>query len=143
DVEGALWQSGQIDESRIRDKSPLEMAEECERIVVAVDPAGTSLKRSDETGIIVIGLLDKEVYVLEDASGKYSPDEWARKALGLKEKYQADNLVAENNYGGEMVESTLNKVDDTAPRPKIVNSRRGKFIRAEPVHALYEQGRVH
>lgn len=143
DVEGALWQSEQIDASRIRDKSALEMAEECERIVVSVDPAGTTLKRSDETGIIVIGLLDKELYVLEDASGKYSPDEWARKALGLREKYQADNIVAENNYGGEMVESTLNKVDDTAPRPKIVNSRRGKFIRAEPVHAMYEQGRVH
>lgn len=148
DVEGALWYHDLIDLHRakrpngdpIRDAQ--EIAKVCERVIVAIDPAGTSLKRSDETGIIVMGLLAGEVYILHDASGQYTPVGWANQAAAMYEMYGADKVIAENNYGGEMVRSTLNNADIHLP-VNLVNSRRGKFIRAEPVHALYEQGKAH
>ncbi len=142
DVEGALWNTELIDRYRLKDESPLKVALEMTRIVIAVDPAGTSLKRSDETGIMVMGVVDNEIFLLEDASGKYTPNEWARKVDALREKYQADAVVAENNYGGEMVASVLENAG-LPLKPIMVNSRRGKLIRAEPVHTVYERGRFH
>ncbi len=73
--------------------------------------------------------------VLEDLSGVYTPKEWARKAIGAYHKYKADRIIAETNYGGDMVESTLRSVDDTIPFGKVTASR-GKVVRAEPVSAL-------
>jgi phage terminase large subunit-like protein len=143
DVEGALWNGEMIDAHREKyEGSIYDFALSMEKVVIAIDPAGTSTQRSDETGIIVVGALGDQGYVLADHSGKYKPAEWARKAVSLYDLFKADAIVVENNYGGEMVRSTLENISE-APRIREVNSRRGKFIRAEPIVALYEQGRVH
>jgi len=129
------------------------------RIVVAVDPAITSGDDSDETGIIVVAegphieLPDagatcqlanckKHGYVLDDVSGKYTPDGWANIVTEVFHKWKADRIVAEGNQGGDMVESVMRTVFPGAPF-KRVHARQGKRTRAEPVAALYEQGRVH
>lgn len=133
----ALWQRGRIDELR-RDRAP-----ECTRIVVAVDPAITSDEDSDETGIVAEGLgVDGHGYVLEDASQRGTPDAWARAAVGLYHAHQADVIVAEANQGGEMVRHVIHTVDPNA-HVKLVHASRGKLTRAEPIAALYEQGRYH
>lgn len=140
DVEGALWQYEYL-ENRILDKGPREMALEMDRIVVAVDPAGTHRKRSDETGIVVVGAKGEDFYVLADYSGKYSPAGWAGRAVAALHEFGADSIVAEVNYGGDMVRSTLENADEDV-RIVEVTSRRGKVIRADPIVALYEKGRV-
>jgi hypothetical protein len=112
------------------------------RIVVAIDPAGSSNKNSDETGIIVAGVDRAGIgYILADLSGKYSPEAWARKAVGAYKGWRADWIIAEKNYGGDMVASTIKSVDPYV-RVKLVIASRGKAIRAEPVASYYEQGRV-
>jgi phage terminase large subunit-like protein len=136
DVEGALWT-----QQMIQDALTLHLPERFDRIVVAVDPAGTSKERSDETGIVVLGRYEDLVYVLADHSGKYTPDGWAQKVATVYDLFSADVVVAENNYGGEMVTSTLRNARKFM-RIQEVNSRRGKLIRAEPVVALYEQHRI-
>jgi len=141
DVEGALWSGELLDETRRREVPALV------RTVVAVDPAGTSAKRSDITGIVVCGKgADGHLYALADYSGQYTPREWALAALRALEDWDADCIVAETNYGGEMVLSNVRhnvELGAVVPRLKAVNSRRGKFIRAEPVFALFEQDRAH
>jgi phage terminase large subunit-like protein len=142
DVEGALWNNDMIEFARVREVSTVEM----DRLVVAIDPAGTATSRSDETGIIVVGSKGSEFYILEDASGKYSPNGWAQRALGLVDKWTADYIVAEKNYGGNMVRSVLEsemKERAESVRVETVTSRRGKAIRADPIVALYEKQRVH
>ena len=135
DVEGALWNWDII--RWCADHPPLQ------RIVVAVDPAGTANKKSDETGIVVVGIgFNKKLYVLADYTGKYSPAEWATKANAAYEEFSADAIVAEKNYGGEMVKHTLESSGYTGARILLVTSRRGKELRAEPIVALYEKGRV-
>ena len=138
DVPGALWHLERIEELRVS-RAP----ERLERVVVAVDPAVTFGPDSDETGLIVVGLgADGAGYVLDDASGRYPPEEWARKAIQLYRRYSADRIVAETNQGGDLVEKTLRSVDPSIPF-RGVHASRGKMTRAEPVSALYEQGRVH
>jgi phage terminase large subunit-like protein len=130
-----------IESNRVR-----EVPEDLERILVSIDPAGTNTRRSDETGIIVLGSVGPDFYVLEDASGHYSPNGWAQRALGLVDKWNADEIIAEKNYGGEMVRATLTAaMDERQETVRIVDvtSRRGKTIRADPVVAQYEKGRVH
>lgn len=137
DVEGALWSYEYFDDYRVEDAPyPLD------RIVVAVDPAGTNRKKSDETGIVIVGVLGADFYVLADWSGKYSPKGWAERVMTAYREFEADAVVVETNYGGDMVRSTLESVDES-PRIVEVNSRRGKVIRADPVVALYEKERVH
>ena len=138
DVPGALWHLERIEELRARvAPHPLE------RVVVAIDPAVTFDPDSDETGIIVVGLgPDGAGYVLDDASGRYPPEEWARRAIQLSRRHSADRIVAEVNQGGDLVEKTLRSVDPSIPF-RAVHASRGKLTRAEPVSALYEQGRVH
>lgn len=138
DVEGALWKWEMI--------HYIDEAPELRKIVVAVDPAGTANKRSDETGIIVIGLgVDKNVYVLADYTDKYSPAKWGNQVVMQFEQHKADDIVAEKNYGADMVTYVL---DTEADKARIltsvtpVDSRRGKAIRATPIVALYERGRV-
>jgi phage terminase large subunit-like protein len=141
DTEGALWKSAWIDDHRVSAFDWHRLG----RIVVGVDPAVTSKKKSDHTGIIVAGILDAEpshFYVLEDASGKYTPLEWGRKALSLYMQYGADCIVGESNQGGDLVESNLHNIDEFA-QVKLVRATRGKWIRAEPVSGLYERGLVH
>jgi phage terminase large subunit-like protein len=140
DVQGALWNRDVIEAKRL----PAEYAEkiEFERIVVAIDPAISVSEDSDETGIIVAAKgFDERAYVLEDLSGKFSPTEWATRAIAAYRRWSADRIVAEINQGGEMVASTLRVVDPNVPL-RVVHAKRGKLIRAEPVSALYEQGRV-
>ena len=136
DAEGALWNRANLDEMRVY------VAPEMKRIVVAVDPAGSSNAKADETGIIACGLgVDGRGYVLADASGKYTPDGWARAAVNLYRSLKADRVVAEKNYGGEKCEATIRAVDKNVP-VKMVHATRGKAVLAEPVAALYEQRRV-
>lgn len=135
DVEGALWQWEMIEW--------IEEAPDLTRIVVAVDPAGTANSRSDETGIIVVGIdSQKNCYVLDDYTGKYSPGEWGNKVWAAYEEHHADAVVAEKNYGQDMVKYVLENTQIDLGRIIGVESRRGKALRAEPIVALYEKGRV-
>jgi phage terminase large subunit-like protein len=137
DVEGALWSMGMIDALRRREHPKLT------RIVVAIDPAVTSGADSDETGIVVAGLgEDGHGYVLEDLSGRWSPDTWAKKAVGAYRTQKADRIIGEANNGGDLVEVNIRTVDRSAAFKKV-HASRGKRTRAEPVAALYEQGKVH
>jgi predicted phage terminase large subunit-like protein len=137
DSPGAMWNRDQIDKFRIR--KALEMV----RIVVAIDPAVTSKDDSDETGIVVVGKDEfGHAYVLEDCSIKGTPDEWGRAAIQAMNRHQADRIVAEVNQGGDMVRYVLETIDKNVP-VKMVRASRGKVSRAEPVSALYEQGKVH
>jgi len=116
---------------------------ELARVVVAIDPAVSTGERADETGIIVAGLgRDGRAYVLEDLSGRLAPQHWAARALAAYRKFGADRIVAEVNNGGDMVEATVRMLDAGAAF-KAVHASRGKAVRAEPIAALYEQGRVH
>ena len=113
------------------------------RIVIGVDPAVTNADSSDETGIIVagIGARTGKAYVLDDLSGRYSPSQWGEVITSAYHTYGADRVVAEVNQGGDMVEHTL-RVRDPAISYKAVHATRGKYIRAEPIAALYEKGEV-
>lgn len=135
DLPGALWSMASIDAYRI------PTAPQMGRIVVAVDPAVTSTEESDEHGIIVAGIAEQRGFVLEDASLQGTPNEWARRAISLYRSYGADGIVIEVNQGGDMVAHTLRTVD---PNVNIIEVRasRGKHVRAEPIAALYEQGKI-
>lgn len=138
DVDGALWEYEFFDGDLRVEEAP----DDLDRVVVAVDPAGTNRKKSDETGIVIVGIKDGEFYVIADWSGKYSPKGWADRVMTAYHEFSADVIVVETNYGGDMVRSTLQNVDEK-PRIEEVHSRRGKVIRADPIVALYEKGRVH
>src|SRR5690606_14127821 len=139
DVPGALWTLAMLDELRIKKPSDIP---EMQRIVVAIDPAVTSTKNSDETGIVVAGRgTDGRGYVLEDLSGRFSATDWAKRAVEAYHRWQADCIVAEVNHGGDLVETVLRTIDENIPI-KQVRASRGKAKRAEPVAALYEQGKV-
>jgi PBSX family phage terminase large subunit len=135
DADGIMWNRGIIERQRIQTK-PEQM-----RVVIAVDPATTKTMQSDETGIIVAGEANGHGYVLDDLSGKYSPDEWATVVSKAVEQYNAVCIVAEKNQGGDMVESVLRQRDRTT-RIKLVTATKGKAVRAEPIYSLYEQGRI-
>jgi phage terminase large subunit-like protein len=137
DVPGALWQRAPLDELRVTE------APELVRLVVAVDPAVTSGEDSDETGIVAAGKgVDGHYYVLGDWTCRLSPDAWAQRAVGVYHELRADRLVAEVNQGGDMVERVVRTVDKRVAY-KAVRATRGKRTRAEPIAALYEQGKVH
>lgn len=135
DLPGALWSLATLDAYRLRE------APQMGRIVVAVDPAVTATEASDEHGIVVAGLADQRGIVLEDASLSGSPNEWARRAVSLYRSWNADAIVIEVNQGGDMVAHTIRTIDPNV-RIKEVRASRGKHVRAEPIAALYEQGRV-
>jgi predicted phage terminase large subunit-like protein len=137
DTPGALWSHGIIDAAR------QAAAPNLARIVVAIDPAAATGEDADETGIVVVGRDQQgHGYVLADASGKYQPIEWAKIAIAAYRAHRADRIVAERNNGGDMVEATIRMVDPNVPVTTVWASR-GKVTRAEPVSALYEQGRMH
>jgi hypothetical protein len=133
----ALWNRELLAKTRVLGHPELE------RIVVAVDPPGSA---TGECGIVVAGTAMKgdvmHGYVLEDASISGSPATWAGQAIALYNKYAADRLVAERNFGGDMVENTFKSIDPTLP-VKLLTASRGKIARAEPIETLYEKGRVH
>jgi phage terminase large subunit-like protein len=139
DVEGALWNREMIESARIR----LEDLPPLIRIVVAIDPAVTSGENSDDTGIVVAGVTaSNEYYVLDDRTCHVSPEQWAKVAVTAYNDWKADRIIAETNNGGDMVELVLRNVAQNIPVTKVTASR-GKRVRAEPISALYEQGRVH
>jgi phage terminase large subunit-like protein len=135
DVPGALWTRDLIERSRG------DAPERMPRIVVAIDPAVTSGEQSDATGIIVVGADQNTGWVLEDLSGRYPPEQWANLAVDAYRRWDADRIVAEANNGGDLVASVLRAVDRNVP-VRLVRASRGKRARAEPVSALYEQGRI-
>ena len=139
DVEDALWRRETIGRT-FQDWKALNLR----RIVVAIDPAASNQPGSDETGIVCAGVdRDGLGYVLADDSGKYSPEEWARRALALAEEFEADCIVAEKNNGGDMVGSVIRAQQrKEGPRVKLVTATRAKVTRAEPISALYERGKV-
>lgn len=145
---GVLWNAPMIDDHRVRNPSPDDMAKivaSCQRIVVAIDPAVSFGEDSDETGIVVVGVTGDDrphAYVLADLSEKLSAERWAARAVAAAEAWGADRVIAEVNNGGDLVEATLRMASENVPY-RAVHASRGKAIRAEPAVALYEQGRVH
>jgi phage terminase large subunit-like protein len=151
DVPGALWKRVNLDKTRVKEHPALV------RVVIAVDPSVSATKKSDECGIVVVGCGyvpgDKRLhgYVLEDLSGKMSTDEWSKAAVKAYHDWGADRIVAEVNNGGDLVETSIKNVEDPTGLGlggsevpyKAVRATRGKYIRAEPVSALYEQERMH
>lgn len=143
DVEGALWQRKFLQYIDIKEVPQLT------RVGVGLDPSISAKHNADEAGIIAAGIgpdindpNEIAAYVLEDKTRRCLPEKWARTAVGLFDKHEGDFIAAETNQGGEMVRSTLKLVDSTVPI-KMVHASRGKILRAEPVSALYEQGRVY
>lgn len=140
DVPGALWTRQTIEDALWRGDLP-----DMKRIVVAVDPSGSSgadSEKADSIGIIVAGLgVDGLAYVLADRTCDLSPAGWGKRTVDAYHEFSADRVVAERNYGGAMVEHVIRTVDKKVSYKEVVASR-GKAIRAEPVAALYEQGSV-
>ena len=143
DAEGALWNTSALEALRV------EAAPALSRVVVAVDPPVTGHAGSDACGIVVAGAVtegppaDWRAFVLEDATvSAASPLDWAQAAVEAMARHGADRLVAEVNQGGDLVEQVVRQVDPMVPY-RAVRASRGKALRAEPVAALYEQGRVH
>ena len=134
EAEGALWQRRYFD---VRKPAP-----DLARIVVGVDVATTSGEEANETGIIVAGRgVDGKGYVMADRSCRLSPDGWANRAVAAYHQSKADRIIAEANQGGEMITAVLRTVDPNVP-VKLIHASRGKAVRAEPIAALYEQGKV-
>ncbi len=136
EAEGALWRRDWI--------SHTETVPDLNRIVVAIDPAMSSRPDSAETGIIVAGTdEDLRGYVLEDGSGRMSPNEWARRAIDLYDRHAASRIIGERNNGGDLVGTVLRTASEGRSLPiRLVTASVGKHARAEPVAALYQQGRV-
>jgi len=136
EAEGALWTRAMIDAAQHGGTTDLV------RIVVGVDPAVTATAMSSLCGIVVAGIsADKRGHVIDDRSGRYSPDRWAREVVRAYDEFSADRIVAEGNQGGELVRVNLKTVRPNLP-VRIVHARHSKQARAEPVAALYEQGKV-
>jgi len=142
ELDGALWTYEVIEVTRVEEFPK----ERCRRIVVAVDPSGAGSKHdasADEIGIVVAALGDDgHGYVLADRSVRDSPAVWGRVAVEAYREFRADHIIAERNFGGEMVRFVIKAVDAKAP-VRIVTASRGKSVRAEPVSALYEKRQVH
>ncbi|SER20151.1 Large terminase phage packaging protein [Faunimonas pinastri] len=133
----ALWQRDRLEALRVKSAPDLV------RVVVGVDPPATSGERADACGIVAVGIAaDGTGYVLADASMQgLSPAGWARRAVDLCHRLDADRIVAEVNQGGDMVEALIRQADESVSVTKV-RATRGKWLRAEPVAALYEQGRM-
>ena len=140
DDDNALWRREFIKRAALKENRdwPCQMR----RSVVAIDPAVSTTPGSDETGICAVGLgVDGFGYVLADESGKFRPEEWARRAVSLYHSLNADRIIGEVNNGGDMIEATLRAQAPDVPY-KGVRATKGKAVRAEPVAALYERGKV-
>lgn len=139
---GALWKRGTLDRLR------LTQAPDLFRVVTGIDPSGSAT--GAEAGIIVGGVgwcdckgaLEKHGFVIADASLQGAPEAWARAAVTAHNLHRADKMVAEQNFGGEMVAYTIGTIEN-APEVELVSASRGKYIRAEPVSVLYEHGKIH
>ena len=153
DIEGALWTVDTLERNRLeaRPGTTLDallgagLIPPLKRVVVGVDPsgaAGPEDKRSDEIGIVVAGLgTDGKGYVLADRTARLGPAEWGRVAVNAFHEFRADRIVAEQNFGGAMVEHVIRTAGPSV-RVKTIVASRGKAVRAEPISALYEHGKV-
>lgn len=140
DDDRALWLRSFFKRARLTEEGRLPV--DMRRIIVAIDPAASDEPGADETGIITAGLgTDGYAYVIEDQSGRFRPEEWARRAISSYRRWSADRVIGEKNNGGDMVESVLRAQDATVSY-RAVWASRGKITRAEPAAALYEQGKV-
>lgn len=141
-LDGALWTLETIEKSRVSKEDLPELR----RIVVAVDPSGArgeSDVKADEIGIVAVGMDQAgEMYVLADRTGLYSPEQWGKVAVETYREFKADRIVGEKNFGGDMVRAVIHGADSKVPYSEITASR-GKALRAEPIAAEYERGRVH
>lgn len=136
DIEGALWNALMIE------KAKNKKVKEVKKTVVSIDPAVTNQENSDLTAIIICGLdIDNNGVVIDDLSGKFTPNDWAQRAVNAYHKYQAAYIVAEVNQGGDMVEAMIHNIDKNI-KVKKVRASKGKFARAEPVAAFYERDEV-
>jgi len=131
---GALWKRDNLDSLRVMKAPPQNL------VIVGVDPSATAT--GDEAGIVTAGSFDGQYYILADDSVQGSPNEWAKAAVTAYYRHSANKIVAEANNGGEMVQLTINQVDASVP-VELVHASRGKATRAEPIAAIYEQGRAH
>ena len=142
DVPGALWTRDTLDACKLPKRSELPPMQ---RVVVAIDPASKASSEGEETaetGIVCVGLgTDAKGYLIWDASCRLAPEGWARTALSVYNRFEADAIVAEINQGGDMVESIIKSIDNRAKVIKVRASR-GKVTRAEPISALYAQSRI-
>lgn len=140
--ENALWRDETIDRYRLIDEPPPDY----QRIVVAVDPSGSDDEdnaANDEIGIVVAALgTNGHGYVIEDITLKAGPAKWGQAATAAFERHSADRVVGEQNYGGAMVKHVIATARPGTPYTGV-NASRGKVVRAEPISALYEQGKVH
>lgn len=167
DVQGALWTSAMVEETRIDiylspesfpglslyEKKMNFIKDNIIRIVIGVDPQmvgggtndeeGSAATANCETGIIVAGVdSNGHGYILEDISGNYTPNDWAKKVCNAFHKYSADRIIAETNQGGDIVIKVIRNYDDNV-NVKDVFAKKGKYLRAEPISALYERGKIH
>lgn len=147
DNPNALWDQKRIDELRVQ-----SMPNDTIRVVIAVDPAVSANKKSDETGIVAAAIAqcrcrgadEQHAFVFDDQSGIYKPDEWGKKVVAMYEQHLADLVVAEVNQGGDLVENNIRVVDGGRNVSyKAIHASRGKQLRHEPVANLYVQGKVH
>ena len=137
--ENALWKREWMRGSAAQDQPPHVPRRRRRRPALSTKPT------SSETGIVVAGAdrQRKEVYVLADESARLTPNSWALRVIHLYDKFNASMIVVEDNAGGQMVKTTLNNAVERNLPIRTVHARSGKFVRAEPVASLYEQGRVH
>jgi phage terminase large subunit-like protein len=135
DTPGALWTRAMIEAAH------RPAPDQYDRIVVGVDPSGSDGETGDSQGIIVAGRYGDEARVIEDCTVRLGPDGWGRACVSAYHRHKADRIVAERNYGGEMVRAVIQSIDPDVP-VTLVTATRGKHVRAEPIAALYEQGRV-
>ena len=113
-----------------------------DKVIVALDPSGTSHDKSDACGIVVVAQRGNFYYILDDQTAVMSPGAWAAKSIQLYEKYKANYIVAETNFGADMIKTIIKQIEPSIPI-RDVHASRGKLIRAEPIAALYEQGLVY
>jgi phage terminase large subunit-like protein len=144
DVPGALWTREMIDAARRDANGNIWTPPDMQRVVIAIDPSGTKGEddAGDSIGIVAAGRgVDGIAYILADRTCKLSPHGWGRRALEAYNEFKGDRIVAERNFGGAMVEHVIKTVDRSVSYKEVVASR-GKIVRAEPIAALYEQGKV-
>jgi len=136
-VPGALWKQSIVDEHRVQSHPTLV------RIVIGVDPSGSNAEGADECGIVAVGKGDDgHLYVLRDVSGVVAPEEWSARTAHAYDDLSADRVIAEKNFGGDMVRLTLKQSNPGMP-VRLVNASRGKAVRAEPISWVYTDGRIH
>lgn len=136
--DGGLWSARLVQTAKLQPHETLKLV----NTIIAVDPAVTNTVHSDETGIIILGICqNQKAYVLDDLSGRFAPNQWIKIISEAYANYKASYVLLESNQGGDVLKSLLTTIDSTI-RVKSVRATKNKYMRAEPVHALYEQGRV-